>query len=119
MNCMKCSKSVTEKDAKFFLNVFLCSTCASSAEKARNRMRSELEALLSRVDASFRKVLSSDTLNFSLHDCAVADRKTMLELSLKLDEMTCCQDRTSQETTKPSALTADGSRSSASLRAAD
>jgi len=123
MRCLQCDKEVLEQDAKFFLQVFMCAPCADVTEKARNRVRGEIESALAMLDATFRTAVTHKSLTFSMHQLITMGRVSILEEFARMEAQICRSHHQtkahSSVTTRPGAPSVDGSSSSSSVKAVD
>lgn len=55
--CMNCNKPTSDEDGKLFAEVFVCSTCYTTAERLYQRLEGELRRLL---------LLSKETIRVAL-----------------------------------------------------
>jgi hypothetical protein len=119
MKCVSCFKEVSELDTKFFLQVLLCPVCAVTAEKARNKIRSELEAALARLDQTVRSALTLENRNFSFHAMTTMLSREALGAFIEMEELVCRSQIHSSLTMRPGVASTDGESSSSSPKAAD
>jgi hypothetical protein len=106
MKCLVCDSELTERTTDFSLKVMLCQGCAIRVSKTRDRIRSEVEVLLATVDDAMRfAVLSKDLPSEDL------SRDGMLKFIIAMDKL-CRQGTRSLESTRLSATTVAGGRSS-------
>lgn len=104
MHCLHCKQPLGTEASDFSLKLMLCSSCSCNIKQFRDRIRSELQGLLARVD---------DVVRYSVTHDLVVDTQIvgLLHYVIHLDER-CHQAIQSSRTSKLSAITADGSESS-------
>lgn len=108
MDCPFCNASLSQKNTDFYLKVMLCKSCATRANRIKGKLKSEVEALLTRMD----EVLRYGLMNQELPGGIGADqpRYDLLRYLVDMDER--CRATQSSEPSKPLVTTADGGRSS-------
>lgn len=82
MRCTCCHEEVEEGKVVFFLNVMMCSRCAESARKIRDRLRSEVENVLATLDDSLRRFLVENSIIGI--DMSKVSPKGLLELAVSV-----------------------------------
>lgn len=115
MNCVNppCGKPIVGNDGDFTFKVLLCGECSTKLKKIRDRAKSELEVTLVTLEDALRFSVTSD-LQFSGTIDELTTREQVLEFVVELDKQ--CRNTskmtTSSKSTKLSATTVGGSRSS-------
>jgi hypothetical protein len=82
MKCTCCSQDVAEDKAVFYLQMFLCKSCASSARQLKDKMRSELENVLATQNDAFRKFLVDNEL--PKNDVTLLSSQELLALAISV-----------------------------------
>jgi hypothetical protein len=111
MKCIRCKKELTEKTTDFSLKVMLCNSCSVKVQRARDRIRSELEVLVTTLDDTMRFAVLSGEL-----PSETATRSELLQFIVTKDEK-CHQATPSSRNTELLAPTADGRSASSKLLA--
>lgn len=111
MKCIRCKKDMTEGSTDFSLKVMLCSSCAIKVKRVHDRVRSELEVLLTTLDDVMRFALLSGDLPTD-----TLDSTELLQFTVTMGEKCRQQTRSSKSSEQP-VTTADGESGSSKLLA--
>jgi hypothetical protein len=114
MECMNCSTDVDEGSATLMLNVYLCKPCGRLGNTLRAKARMGLDNALATMDDSIRQVLLNRerVLDAELVD-ALRPAEALVFLLATREKSWA----TPSAITKPSAITAAGTRNSESPKA--
>lgn len=120
MKCLNCSADVDEAEAMFVVKVLLCKVCGEAGQMLKDKALAGLENMMASMDDAVREALTNRTfppIKKEMLESLSPEAVLHFLLAMRTLEPWNNQSLPS-EITKPSALTAGGSESSVSPKAA-